>query len=327
MNYLRTLPSLMSDYLQDIENQLPDVNRAVGSSVHIRGSALMSAIWGVRYRLADVVKQIFPDTADTETLTRHARRRGLTRYEGESDAELLVRLLAVLRNPPAGGNRYDWPRWCTETDAVTHSAYTERCSAAWTRENARGEGTIDLAIVSDRDEDPADYDAWATATVYAAGDVVRDDSVTGVDRAYVALTSGTSSGTGVADDTGVTWEDCEEQVSAELVTSVEDYLDEKRPKGVWDYAVYGVDKLVQNVTVVVTGAAVDLTVLKDRIDAHMKALSGGKGLYVAQIVSLAIDEGAENAVVSTPAADVPVTWGPNTYQRIWPGLITVTRAP
>lgn len=326
MNYLRTLPSLMSDYLQDIENQLPDVDRGVGSSVHLRGAALMSGIWGIRYRLRHVAKQIFPDTAETDNLVRHAGRRGIIRQEGESDAELLVRLLGVLRNPPAGGNRYDWPRWCTEAEEVTHTAYTERCRAAWSRENPRGEGTIDLAIVSDRDEDPDSYDAWATATVYAAGDVVRDDSVTGEYRAYVALSSGTSTGTGVANDGGVSWADCEEQVSAELVTSVETYLASKRPQGVWDFEVYGVTKKVQNVTVEVTGDAADLAVVKARIDAHMKSLSGGKGLYVAQIVSLAIDADAENATVSTPSADVPVTWGPNTYERIWPGLITVTRA-
>lgn len=57
----------------------------------------------------------------------------------ESDAELLARLLDLIRRPPAGGNRHDYRRWAMEVDGV---------SEAFVYPLRRGLGTVDVAIVS-----------------------------------------------------------------------------------------------------------------------------------------------------------------------------------
>jgi uncharacterized phage protein gp47/JayE len=57
----------------------------------------------------------------------------------ETDAELLARLLEYMRNPPGGGNAYDYKRWAMEVAGV---------SAAWVYPLRRGIGTVDVAVLS-----------------------------------------------------------------------------------------------------------------------------------------------------------------------------------
>jgi len=57
----------------------------------------------------------------------------------ETDAALLVRLLARIQYPPAGGTESDWYQWAMEVDGV-HLAYTHPLR--------RGLGTIDVSIVT-----------------------------------------------------------------------------------------------------------------------------------------------------------------------------------
>ncbi|KZE34188.1 baseplate J/gp47 family protein [Crenobacter luteus] len=59
--------------------------------------------------------------------------------DAESDAELLARLLELIRRPPAGGNRYDYQRWALEVPGV---------SAAFVYPLRRGLGTVDVVITS-----------------------------------------------------------------------------------------------------------------------------------------------------------------------------------
>jgi uncharacterized phage protein gp47/JayE len=54
-------------------------------------------------------------------------------------ASLLERVLDNLRRPPAGGNKYDYPRWAKEVAGVT---------AAYMYPTRRGIGTADVAILS-----------------------------------------------------------------------------------------------------------------------------------------------------------------------------------
>ncbi|PKN07489.1 MAG: phage tail protein [Deltaproteobacteria bacterium HGW-Deltaproteobacteria-8] len=57
----------------------------------------------------------------------------------ETDAGLLARLLDVLQNPPAGGNKADWRRWAMDVDGVT---------AAYVFPLRRGIGTVDVCVTS-----------------------------------------------------------------------------------------------------------------------------------------------------------------------------------
>jgi len=57
----------------------------------------------------------------------------------ETNAELLARLLDVLRNPTGGGNKADWRRWALAVDGV---------SEAYVFPLRRGLGTVDVCITS-----------------------------------------------------------------------------------------------------------------------------------------------------------------------------------
>lgn len=59
--------------------------------------------------------------------------------EVEPDAALLERLLSHLREPPAGGNQYDYRRWCLEIAGITR---------AYVFPLRRGLGTVDVAVFS-----------------------------------------------------------------------------------------------------------------------------------------------------------------------------------
>lgn len=59
--------------------------------------------------------------------------------DAETDAGLLARVLDVLRNPPAGGNKADWRRWALNVDGVT---------AAYVFPLRRGLGTVDVCVTS-----------------------------------------------------------------------------------------------------------------------------------------------------------------------------------
>lgn len=59
--------------------------------------------------------------------------------DAETDASLLARLLDVLRNPPAGGNKYDYKQWALSIAGITQ---------AWVFGQRRDVGTVDIAVLS-----------------------------------------------------------------------------------------------------------------------------------------------------------------------------------
>ncbi|HEC1649410.1 TPA: baseplate J/gp47 family protein [Yersinia enterocolitica] len=76
-----------------------------------------------------------PDGVDTTVII--GIMRGGT--DQESQADLLARLLDIIRRPPAGGNKYDYKRWALEIPGVT---------AAYVYPLRRGLGTVDIVITS-----------------------------------------------------------------------------------------------------------------------------------------------------------------------------------
>lgn len=74
-----TLTQIRSDLLRDIRNQLPDADVSVDSDYYVRATSVASAVEGLYQHQAWIVRQIFPDEADTDYLERHAAIRGLAR--------------------------------------------------------------------------------------------------------------------------------------------------------------------------------------------------------------------------------------------------------
>ncbi|EKV4263322.1 baseplate J/gp47 family protein [Citrobacter freundii] len=221
---------IRTDILRDIKNllQLSDDKLGPDSDWYVRASSVASVAEGLYQHQGWIVRQIFPDTADSEFLYLHARLRGLSKKaansasgpatftgepgaaaaaglvfkrdsvswttteeitigsdgkasvnamsslsgtagnttsvtsatltttpdgfdstvtvglmtggtDEETDAELLARLLEIIRRPPAGGNKYDYKRWALEVSGV---------SAAYVYPLRRGLGTVDVVITS-----------------------------------------------------------------------------------------------------------------------------------------------------------------------------------
>ncbi|WP_175948771.1 baseplate J/gp47 family protein [Burkholderia pyrrocinia] len=226
---VKTLDTIRSDILRDISNQLPDADTGSDSDFAIRATGAGSAVEGLYEHQLYIYRQIFPDSADTDNLQRHAATRGLSKKrataadgsivingqpgapvtdtltaqtldarqytttatgmigadgtltlaavcatvgsagnaddgttltllspsngvtsnaaivqmdggtDDETDAELLARLLDVIRRPPAGGNKWDFRRWAMNVDGV---------SAAYVYPLRRGLGTCDVVITA-----------------------------------------------------------------------------------------------------------------------------------------------------------------------------------
>lgn len=68
---------IRADLLRDLKNQLPDADIAPDSDYFVRASSVASVAEGLYQHQAWVVRQIFPDTADSDYLALHARTRGL----------------------------------------------------------------------------------------------------------------------------------------------------------------------------------------------------------------------------------------------------------
>jgi uncharacterized phage protein gp47/JayE len=213
--------------LRDYQALLPDAAVGVDSDFFVRASALAAANEGLYQHQSWIFRQLFPDTADSLSLDRHATMRNLTRKQAtvstgtyavsgtagsvvvigtqlvdaagvqfvataaleldiagagvlniaavpvgvvgnlpvgavlsfiaapvgvqstgtvtalsggtdmESDADLAIRILDEIRNPPSGGNIADYKRWAKSVDGVTD---------AYVFPLRRGVGTVDVAV-------------------------------------------------------------------------------------------------------------------------------------------------------------------------------------
>ena len=222
-----TFDDSRASLLRDYQALLPDAAVSMDSDFFVRASALAAANEGLYQHQSWIYRQIFPDTADSENLDRHAAFHGVTRKQAtvatgtcsvsgapgsvipqgtqlvdatglqfistvpfvldvsatgllpissvaagiagnlpigaaltfvsapigiqsaavvvaltggtavEADADLTTRILAEIRNPPSGGNVFDYKRWATSVAGVTD---------AYVFPLRRGAGTVDVAI-------------------------------------------------------------------------------------------------------------------------------------------------------------------------------------
>jgi uncharacterized phage protein gp47/JayE len=256
MAFQKTFDELLEELLTDWRNQFPEADTAQGSLIYIKCAALASALWGLYKYLDHISRQIFPDTADSANMEHHAWVRGLTRRPGESDADLLVRLLDYIRRPPAGGNKYDYVKWALSVPGV---------KSAWCFPLANGLGTVDVVIAADP----------------ASGSEIPDQ---------------------------------------DLLDAVLAYIDDVRPVTAWGTRVLAPELLPINVSLTVTGATANRGQTATDIIAYMSGLSPGQPLYLAQLINLAVINGAESVVISAPGGTIT----PLNTQLIRPGVVNVT---
>ncbi|MHB9156270.1 MAG: baseplate J/gp47 family protein [Endomicrobiales bacterium] len=327
--FQKDFDALLNDVLTDWRNQFPEADISQGSLIFIKSACLASALWGL-YKYQDwIAAQVFPDTADSANLEHHSWVRGLSRKVGETDAELLARLLDYIRRPPAGGNQYDYARWAKEIANVT---------GAWVYPLAQGNGTVDVVITANNavtgSEIPSSHvvsgsttaaflqkliDGTANftnpASIVRIGDVVRDVAlgisaiVTAVDSpTQLSLSSDlfTAVGRAYAIDS--------------LCAQVKSYIDDVRPVTASVVRVLAPTVALQDVTMTVTGTGINPATIAAEIQALISAMNPGETLYRSRLISVAIHNGAINAVVTTPAMDVVA----QPQELIRPGAIVVT---
>lgn len=104
-----------------------------------------------------------------------------------------------------------------------------------------------------------------------------------------------------------------------LQARVKEKIDAERPVTSSRVVVFPPTLLAQDVTIGVTGLSVDKARIAEDITSLLNNYIPNQTLYLAQLITLAVERGAENAVVSVPATDVV----PAAYQMIRPGTITV----
>lgn len=83
---LPTHADLVKIWLDELTNQQPDADVSDDSDNFVRANATASAVQGLYQRAGWVLRQAFPDTADSDWLAMHARLRGLTKKNATAAA-------------------------------------------------------------------------------------------------------------------------------------------------------------------------------------------------------------------------------------------------
>jgi uncharacterized phage protein gp47/JayE len=132
-DFLKDFDTLLENILTDDSNLDSAPDTTAGSITYIKAACLASMLWGL-YRYQDyLAKQIFVDSADTDNLNHHGSVYGITRTAGESDSDYVARILAYLRQPPAGGTKLDYETWSLAVPGVTGAGYTGILTVASTK--------------------------------------------------------------------------------------------------------------------------------------------------------------------------------------------------
>jgi rhodanese-related sulfurtransferase len=105
-----------------------------------------------------------------------------------------------------------------------------------------------------------------------------------------------------------------------LVGDVKKYIDPLRPVTASKVNIVAPTTVTQAITMTVTGSNLDNLAIAADIAAYLNAMIPGQTLYRAKLMQIAMDNGADNVAVATPAADVTAT----SYQMIRPGVISVS---
>lgn len=109
-------------------------------------SGLAATSFGLYEDQKNISKQIFPSTSSTDFLDKHAYNNRLVRNSGETNTELLARILSKERQPAAGGNILDFKTWALESSTDVAAAHVYPAS-----HSKQDLGIILILILADLD--------------------------------------------------------------------------------------------------------------------------------------------------------------------------------
>lgn len=334
--------------LRDVQNLLPGADTGSDSDFYVRASSVASAVEGLYQHQQWIVRQIFPDTADTEMLELHAGLRGITRraagaatgtitFTGVNGSSIPVGTQAHT----AGGTLYA----TTATGAIASGSTTVASQALVSGSVGNQAATTALTLTSP----PSGIDGSAQIAVMTGGADAESDAgllarlldllrtppaggnqfdyrrwaleVTGVDSAFVFPHRRLIG----AVDVCITAADG--APSAQLISDVQAYIDARRPAACKNVLVFAPTLVNVNVTVAVSLSGTDLPTATARIQSalqdHFAYILPGDTVYKSRIEALISDlDGILDRSVSAPSANVvPVS---NSTEVDWLRLGTLT---
>ena len=328
--FLEDFDSLLNAILTDYKNQFQAADTSQGSLIFIKSACLASALWGL-YKYQDyIANQIFPDTADSANLDHHGYVYNLPRKYGETDGDYLTRLLNRIQEPPAGGNANDYVQWALAVQNVED---------AWCFPLAQGLGTVDVVITADSaitgSEIPSSHADAGTVSALSAGNLMDSnanfmgalpvaigDVVTNSASGTTAMVTAVTSATELALSADIFTAVGQAYTIQSLCAQVLAAINAARPVGMEAVGIRvpAPTVLTQNVTISATGSAANSAQIVSDIAAYMATLIPGHTLYLSQLVAIALKDGAQNAIVTAPSADVV----PTGYQMIRAKVVNVT---
>ncbi|EEJ0780841.1 baseplate J/gp47 family protein [Salmonella enterica] len=120
----KDLATIRDDLLRDLKNQLPDADISEDSDFYARASSVASVAEGLYQHQSWIVRQIFPDTADSEYLLLHARTRGLSK-RAATTAEGLAQITGTTGSKLSAGSSIQSDAVsCVTLDDITLTAST-----------------------------------------------------------------------------------------------------------------------------------------------------------------------------------------------------------
>ncbi len=328
--FLEDFDSLLNAILTDYKNQFQGADTSQGSLIFIKSACLASALWGL-YKYQDyIANQIFPDTADSASLDHHGYVYNLPRKYAETDGDYLARLLNRIQQPPAGGNANDYIQWALAVTNVQN---------AWCFPLAQGLGTVDVVVTANSavtgSEIPSSHADSGTATSLSTGNLIDSaanfkgtlpvaigDIVTNSALGTTATVTAVTSATQLALSADIFTATGQAYTIQSLCAQVLAAINAARPVGMESVGVRvpAPTVLSQNVSITTTGGNASPSQIASDITAYLATLIPAQTLYVSQLIAIALKDGANNAVVTAPAADVV----PTGYQMIRAGTINVT---
>lgn len=345
-----TFDDIRSDILRDIKNLNTDADIGVDSDLYIRASAVASVATGIYQYQGWIVRQIFPDTADTEFLEWHARTRGLYRKSATTASGILTVTGEPGATAAAGYSVTRGSLTYTTTAAVTlDSDGNGTVAASYSTAGAAGNTT---AITSGTfTSTPTGFDSTVIIGIMSGGtdqetdtellgrllDIIRRPPAGGnkydyrrwamaVDGVTAAYVYPLRRGLGTVDIVIIS---ADGVPSTEIIESCQKYIDEQRPVTASDCFVLGPTVLYLDIALAIsvdgitfeTGLNNSISELKEYINTIEPGIKFTKSKAEAAVSNIS---GISDLDMSTPVGNIVPVVDETTVEWIRPGVIEVT---
>ncbi|EDQ9668125.1 TPA: baseplate J/gp47 family protein [Salmonella enterica] len=163
----KDLATIRDDLLRDLKNLLPDADISEDSDFYARASSVASVAEGLYQHQSWIVRQIFPDTADSEYLLLHARTRGLSKRAATTAEGVALITGAVGSKLSTGSVIQGGSVSCTTLEDITLTATT---STVKVRASLSGTaGNISAPVAAELVSAPAGINSRVTIQTLTGG--------------------------------------------------------------------------------------------------------------------------------------------------------------